>query len=578
MGQDDNISPSSKEKGLGKRVLLSLLIVIFLLIIAVAYLAYSAGYFGTVSGEKGIWKEVYEKRNTECENITGECVQEVRKWQNETMMTLEEKEEWEQKYWEANGTAESLISQNSKLSLQLNQTLLDKNQFKALYDNQTKETQSAKDENIRLIDNLTNALNERDQWYSNYNLCQQNFTSLSSAYNQKLQELASLTESRDEWKALYNDMKDSRDDWESQYLNTKSLYDNLTADFEELVEAHNKLSNDYTALSNQNSYLRSQNTALSSDLNRLWTDYSNLNSTYFIIKNLYDELNQTCRNYTEEYTALNSSYWQLMADYFGLNLSYADLHQTHISLLNDYNSLMSEYSDLQTDYADLQEEYDSLIEDYEWLEQFWSTYYQWFRLRSGNYEDVRNIITQNDPDISSKSSEILGTSADGDLDWADTDTLHTWVANNIEYSYDTAIVNPFSWNEEFDYYQSPNRTLEVKHGDCEDKTNLLLSLFLAEEDVLWAFGAQIVFENGDGHAAVFIRVENDKMFIYDPTITTEEWYGTIKGWKSSGDAPEQDCIAEYSNRWGSPVERIIAVYNDEIYQTFDTLQEFYDWF
>ncbi len=560
----------------GMKTLAPTILVAAILLVLSLYLAYSAGYFGTLPGEKGIWKSLYERADLEKKDLAASLAAEEaesEKLRNDSSSLKASIEEWEAKYWQESSALNTLQSHNQQLESQYNDTIVERDHFEALYTDQVRVTQTAEGERDRLSADLAAATRERDNWRSLYDSSQRNLTSFASLYNQKLQELASMKDSRDEWKGLYDSMKESRDEWESSYLGVKSLYDNLTTDYEELEAAHSTLSTDYASLSSQYAYLKTQNSALNSDLNRIRADYSALNSTYILLQHQYNQLNATYGQYAETYSDLNSTYWDLLADYSELNTSYGNLYGLHLSLLNDYNGLLSDYSELEADYESLEEEYES-------LDKSWEDYVGWYRIRTGLGEDAKRMITPHDPTVSSKSAQILGYSANGQLTWADMNSLHSWVATNIAYNYDTAVWNPYSGTDRFDYWQSPNRTIGERRGDCEDKANLLLSLFLAEQDVGYAYVAVVEFSDGTGHAVVFINVEGDQMFIYDPTWNTAWLWGllTSPGWTSDGSGSEPAKIAEYEAKAGRSIKLIHAVFNDKTYKSFSTMQEFYDWF
>jgi len=539
------------------------------------YLAYSAGYLGTVPGEDGTWKALYKRTDEEKDNLTMilEAEEdESEKLRNECLALDASRDEWKLKYLQKVAALDALQSRKEVLESEYNETLIEKRQLESQYADQVQATQIAENKSDQLSTELTMAVEKQDKWHSLYNASQENLTHLMSSYKQKQEELASMTDSRDEWKALYNNMKESRDEWESRYTDVKSNYDDLTTDYEELEEAHSILSMDYDSLSNQYTYLNSQNSVLKSDLNRIRADFSILNSSYLTLQDKYDQLNTTYGQYAETYTRLNSSYWDL-------NQSYANLHSLHLSLLNDYNSLLTNYSNLQADYEQLELDYESLGDDQKWLILFFEDYLNWYGVRTGMDQNTMEIITPEDPVVSAQSADIVAY-PDGELSWTDMNYLNSWVGNNIAYNHDTAVWCPYSHTDRFEYWQSPNRTIMEGRGDCEDQANLLLSLFLAEQDVGYAYVALVDFSDDTGHAVVFINVEGDNMFIYDPTFDSAWFFGllTTGGWKSDGCGSETAKIAEYEMKAGRSIDRIRAVYNDKTYQSFSTMQEFYDWF
>ena len=329
------------------------------------------------------------------------------------------------------------------------------------------------------------------------------------------------------WKSEYESMKADRDEWESQYWSTKHDLKGVQAAYDAKVD---------------------ELATMTKDRDR-W-------------RTMYGEMKKSRDDWESSYWNTTSLYTQLTQNYSALSTRYSSLRSVYTALENDFNDLSVQFSELDGDYADLESSYKT-------LESNWDAYVDWYRLRSGNYPEATQLITPENRNVKSQSASILGWFfADGDLTWTDMRLLHSWVANHIEYNYDTAIWDPYWHVEEFDYWQSPSRTLSERRGDCEDQANLLLSLFLAEEDVEWAYCAAIEFEDGGMHVAIFIDVQGDEMYIYDPT-----W-----NWHSNGSGPETSKLAEYGQRAGSAVKRIHAVYNDKTYKTFATLGQFIDWF
>jgi len=228
--------------------------------------------------------------------------------------------------------------------------------------------------------------------------------------------------------------------------------------------------------------------------------------------------------------------------------------------------LVDEIEQLKREKEDLRREIDDLEAQNRYLKNENSEWWYIYRLRAGEYP--YDLVTPEDPAIVSKSFEILGTDADGDLTWGDMYKINDWVSTNIDYSRDPYIYNPDNYGE-WDYWQTPKETLKRGEGDCDDHANLALSLMLAEENVGWLWGARVIFDGESGHVGIFVNVVDDQMFVFDPT-----W-----GWQSSRSQSEPLALDEWANRGGhSSVTKVRELYSDTESHEFDTLQEFYDWF
>ncbi len=307
---------------------------------------------------------------------------------------------------------------------------------------------------------------------------------------------------------------------------------------------------------------------------------NNIEKEYNDLKEKYDALNVSYNSLRSKHQSLQQKYDSLSWDYNNLQSKYNSLNSKYESLNNSYNNLQSSYDNLQSSYTSLQQDYSNLMNDYnslviEWndlvsdwneLVSNWSIVMKSLGDRIGN--DTRIFITPNDPDVISAKNSII--SSDGILDWDDMSTINEWVYNNIHYNNDT-----FFDYKTGDFYGSfwmyPNETLEYKFGDCEEHATLMVSLCKAEQDVDWIWCAHTNLtdiEGTVGHAMVFISVEGDNLYIYDPTA----------GWNSSAAMPPQDALEEYCSVFGYNHIDVLEIYNEDITYRFNNNEEFYNWF
>lgn len=252
---------------------------------------------------------------------------------------------------------------------------------------------------------------------------------------------------------------------------------------------------------------------------------------------------------------------------------YEDFDRTKRTLENEIAALQGNNTGLEEQMTYLEDEIDylesiiaSLQGNTSDLEDELAEWWYIYGLRTGQYP--QDLVTPDDPTMISESAQILGADADGDLTWDDMYAINDWVYDNILYSNDPYITNPYNASQQ-DYWQTPVETLDRGEGDCEDLANLALSLMLAEENVPWLWGARVVFSGGGGHVAIFVNVENDQMSVLDPT-----W-----GWASPSSTAETDALDEWAGQGGhAGVSWVLKAYSSLGVEEFETLQEFLGWF
>jgi hypothetical protein len=108
----------------------------------------------------------------------------------------------------------------------------------------------------------------------------------------------------------------------------------------------------------------------------------------------------------------------------------------------------------------------------------------------------------------------------------------------------------------------------------------MASLCLAEEDVNFLWCALVtITDDGrqSGHVNVFVNVEGDKLFIYDPTFPENNLLNS-GGWHSSAAQSESEALNEYLGDNGFDDIQVRALFNNQLYVSFNSNQEFYNWF
>jgi len=105
-------------------------------------------------------------------------------------------------------------------------------------------------------------------------------------------------------------------------------------------------------------------------------------------------------------------------------------------------------------------------------------------------------------------------------------------------------------------------------------------LCLAEEDVKWLYCAEVeLIKNGEKtyHMCIFVNVEDDKLCIFDPTWQNKD-FPYNGGWRNTQPRIESSAIDEYRKENNFDSVNVKAVFNQQIYKSFSSNQEFYNWF
>jgi len=275
--------------------------------------------------------------------------------------------------------------------------------------------------------------------------------------------------------------------------------------------------------------------------------------------------------YQNNYTNLFSDYNDLKGDYDSQLSSYNSLQLTYNNKVNDYNSLQNSYNSLQSQYNNIQSQLQNLQTEYSFLDDEYKYYKNQIEFRYGDGDDCKQFVTPNDPDVISKTMSVLGHPSDGDLSWDDKIKINDWVYNNIEYNYDTFI------GTRRNCFFYPSETLDLGYGDCEDQAVLMASMCKAEEDVSWVYCASVSYiKDGERVSHVFVinNIVDDQMYIFDQTHH-RTWGG---GWHSSSSMSEPEAISEYESAFGYSSLRINKIFNEDMYLSFSSNQEFYDYF
>lgn len=121
----------------------------------------------------------------------------------------------------------------------------------------------------------------------------------------------------------------------------------------------------------------------------------------------------------------------------------------------------------------------------------------------------------------------------------------------------------FKLGTSVDYIQTPEFTLTSKEGDCDCQAVLEYAMMMyynryIAENIYEAYIAQISFQSGPGHVAVFIPIQGGKLCILDPAgnYKTSQW-GLIA---TKDVTAELDSYNSYWVRSGEPSITSIILY------------------
>lgn len=169
-------------------------------------------------------------------------------------------------------------------------------------------------------------------------------------------------------------------------------------------------------------------------------------------------------------------------------------------------------------------------------------------------DDMKNFISY-EQDIGFFSNETM----------ADLEKLWMYVDSHVSYRYD-------SDTSGFDYWKLPAETFKDQWGDCEDWSNLFVSLARAYSKSLKCYSIGL-----PRHLSSFCKIRDMNTIVYgffDQNIK-------IKGFFSSGDEDRkirQTLDSYFSEFEFDPNEkRIISAFNEEGYFSFKNNDEFIVW-
>lgn len=276
----------------------------------------------------------------------------------------------------------------------------------------------------------------------------------------------------------------------------------------------------------------------------------------------------------QDYNLLSQKYEDLQTNYNALNSQYSSLQANHSQLQSQYSSLNNQYASLNSQYQSLQGMYNLLSSDYDALLG------ECARLNS----TVANIISTtdsyagltasfprvlNDNAVKATASAVTAAGASKSDYWGSIQKIYRYVTSNIAYVHDiempywyishTMTIKGQTYIYGADYFkfqnyiQTPELTLEIKQGDCDDQA--ILAYAMIKYYMKYVYGteyslylAHVEFSDGSAHLSVVMPVQGGNICIIDPagsylTSTLYIWQYVIT------QKPALQELQAYSNHW-----------------------------
>ncbi|MEN3052072.1 MAG: transglutaminase-like domain-containing protein [Candidatus Methanosuratincola petrocarbonis] len=264
---------------------------------------------------------------------------------------------------------------------------------------------------------------------------------------------------------------------------------------------------------------------------------------------------------TSEKTQLQASLSSATAQISELTSEKTQLQASLSSLRADYNSLKMSYDSLKADYGAVLDEYASLNQSVAAMDEALDSY-------AFLKASFRRVI--NDATVNGTASAVSAAGCTAWGEWQSYQKIYDYIKRNVEYVHDVEVpyissyskvnisdaqrgglyLSGFTVDTFSNYVQSPEQTLDLGQGDCEDQAILAYAMMkyymkyvLKNDHSLYL--AHIEYYNADfGHLAVFIPVQGGNLCILDPagSYLTKTW-GTITS------KPAAQELSAYSGWW-----------------------------
>ena len=305
---------------------------------------------------------------------------------------------------------------------------------------------------------------------------------------------------------------------------------------------------------------------------QLYRDNEVLRSRYAELLRSHTALSLDHARLRSDYEALSSRFSDLQADYRRLSDqysllqdSYSKLEDRYSSLEKSYKALVSEHSFLKSEYASLEARYNRLVDQCVKLNETVNHVIRVANSYGLTEEAIPRVL--NGDAIKATATAVMSAGVSETDFWDSMQRIYSYVISNVEYVRDVEI--PVWWVSSIveidgltyvcevkycdlrNYVQTPELTLEIKQGDCEDQAILVYAMakyYMREVcEVDYALYLMYVeFYSESAHMAVLLSVQGGRVCIIDPAgryLTSQ--YGRIAS------RPALEELQRYSSYWAS---------------------------
>jgi hypothetical protein len=253
------------------------------------------------------------------------------------------------------------------------------------------------------------------------------------------------------------------------------------------------------------------------------------------ITSLQSELSTT----QNELSRLDANYVALTNSFNELSSIYSDLDLAQFNLIIQRNLLTSYFESLNNSYNDLKEYYKGLSKN---VSELYNLLYSYSRIPQAFSR------TLNEATISKTEIAVMSATSGSTDVWSSYEKIYQYVTANIAYAEDidmpypstywyinitgSEFITKFTMTSYRNYVQTPELTLSIKQGDCDDQAVLAYAMIkyymkyvAGSEYPLYI--AQTDLNDGTSHLAVFIPIQGGELCILDPAsdYLTSTWSG-----------------------------------------------------
>jgi hypothetical protein len=293
---------------------------------------------------------------------------------------------------------------------------------------------------------------------------------------------------------------------------------------------------------------------------QLHYDYNILSSQYAGLQKSYNALSLDYARLRNDYNVLSSRFSDLQASYERLSGQYSSLERSYNALSNEYSSLKTKYMNLESKYSQLASECIQLNDTITYMIHTMNSY--------GLAKEAMPRVLSSYA-VSATSSAVYDAGVSKSDFWGSIQKIYEYIRPpNVDYAQDIEVpiwyvgetirlddrtyIYSVQYYNRWDYIQTPELTLKIKKGDCDDQAVLAYAMIKYYMRSVYGtdyalYMAYVAFSGGGAHMAVVMPVQGGNICIIDPAghYLTSTWYGRITS------RPALEELQRYSNHWAS---------------------------